>query len=160
VVLRKQNEKKWWLAVKAGSLVLAAMIVYEVIKQSVWSNLSLWESHLITIAFSAICSVLAAYFVAERQQRMLNELEARNADNERLRMEVEHTLSRLQETRITLDTLTSLLPMCAWCKSIRDDDGNWSSIEHYMTTKTQTKLTHGICPQCEERLENSGRHRP
>lgn len=49
-------------------------------------------------------------------------------------------------------TLRGLLPICASCKNIRRDDGAWSRIESYVTEHTHVKFTHGICPDCRERL--------
>lgn len=45
-------------------------------------------------------------------------------------------------------TLTGLLPICAWCKKVRNDDGYWQKVEDYLTTRSQIKFTHGICTDC------------
>ncbi len=49
-----------------------------------------------------------------------------------------------------LKTLHGLLPICAWCKRIRDDQGYWSQVEAYIRTHTEAEFTHGICPACLE----------
>jgi hypothetical protein len=48
--------------------------------------------------------------------------------------------------------LRSLLPICARCKKIRDDQAYWHKLENYMTDHLQVDLTHGICPGCSEEL--------
>jgi len=48
--------------------------------------------------------------------------------------------------------LGGFLPICAECKEIRDDDGNWSQIDVYIQNHTDTKFTYGICPKCRSRL--------
>lgn len=48
-------------------------------------------------------------------------------------------------------TLHGLLPICAWCKSIRDDDGYWQRVEQYLHTNIDVDFTHGICPKCLEK---------
>lgn len=49
--------------------------------------------------------------------------------------------------------LGDILPICASCKKIRDDDaGDWKSMDAYITTHTSTQLTHGVCPDCMARL--------
>jgi hypothetical protein len=53
-------------------------------------------------------------------------------------------------------TLRGLLPICAWCKRIRDDSGYWSQVETYLRSHTEANFTHGICPDCLER-ERQGR---
>jgi hypothetical protein len=57
------------------------------------------------------------------------------------------------ELRIALNdvsTLRGLLPMCAWCKQIRDDreGGTWVPLERYLAHRTSATVSHGICPRC------------
>ncbi len=44
--------------------------------------------------------------------------------------------------------LSGLLPICATCKKIRDDDGYWTQIERYISKHSEADFTHGICPDC------------
>ena len=44
--------------------------------------------------------------------------------------------------------LRGLLPICAWCKKIRDDKGYWKQIEEYMEQRTEALFTHGMCTEC------------
>ncbi len=46
--------------------------------------------------------------------------------------------------------LEGLLPICATCKSIRDDEGYWQKLEQYISRRTNALFTHGICPDCEQ----------
>ncbi|HQU83439.1 MAG TPA: hypothetical protein PKY59_09955 [Pyrinomonadaceae bacterium] len=55
-------------------------------------------------------------------------------------------LSALAEVK----TLKSLLPMCSYCKNIRDDEDDWHKVEDYLLMHTDTKFSHGICPDCYE----------
>jgi hypothetical protein len=48
--------------------------------------------------------------------------------------------------------LAGLLPMCAWCKAIRDGHGQWTGLEEYIHAHTGADFTHGICPTCLERI--------
>ena len=56
--------------------------------------------------------------------------------------------SALSEVR----TLKELLPICASCKKVRDDQGYWSQIDVYLRTRAAVEFTHGICPDCDARL--------
>lgn len=47
-----------------------------------------------------------------------------------------------------VQALSGLLPICAWCKKIRDDDGYWQKLEDYFQSRSQIKFTHGICADC------------
>ena len=59
---------------------------------------------------------------------------------------------RVQEAIRELKVLSGLLPICAWCKKIRDDRGYWSKIEAYLGARTDAQFTHGICPDCDAKL--------
>lgn len=48
--------------------------------------------------------------------------------------------------------LEGILPICASCKKIRNDKGEWQQIEEYIRQKTNTEFTHGLCPQCGKKL--------
>jgi hypothetical protein len=56
-------------------------------------------------------------------------------------------------------TLQELLPICAWCKRIRDDEGYWNQVEAYFHKHTGADFTHGICPQCLEKLHAKWKHK-
>ena len=45
-------------------------------------------------------------------------------------------------------TLESLLPICSYCKMIRDTEGIWHELSQYITDRTDTEFSHGICPPC------------
>ena len=58
----------------------------------------------------------------------------------------------LQSAMEQIKTLQGIVPICASCKNIRDDDGHWQKVETYMSLFTDAKFTHGICPDCMEKL--------
>ena len=62
------------------------------------------------------------------------------------------TIARLEETLAEVNTLSGLLPICAWCKKLRDDKGYWKSVEEYISAHTGVEFTHGICPECQNKL--------
>ena len=47
-----------------------------------------------------------------------------------------------------IKTLSGLLPVCSWCKKVRDDRGYWEQLEQYIASRTDASFTHGICPDC------------
>lgn len=59
---------------------------------------------------------------------------------------------KLEEALDQVQTLSGLLPICASCKSIRDDKGYWKKIETYIEYNTDAVFTHGLCPTCAEEL--------
>ena len=63
-------------------------------------------------------------------------------DRERaLRMELEAALAQVKQ-------LSGLLPICSWCKKIRDERGEWNQLEAYLSTRSEVDFTHGVCPDC------------
>ncbi|MEP6887089.1 MAG: PAS domain-containing protein [Nitrospirales bacterium] len=59
---------------------------------------------------------------------------------------------RVNEALADLKVLHGLLPMCAWCRKVRDDHGYWATVERYVETHSEATFTHGICPQCMPKL--------
>ena len=57
-----------------------------------------------------------------------------------------------REALSQVKALSGLLPICAACKKIRNRDGSWSHIETYIRSHSEADFTHGICPQCFDRL--------
>jgi DNA-binding response OmpR family regulator len=49
--------------------------------------------------------------------------------------------------------LQGLLPICSWCKKIRDDHNYWQQVEEYISDHSEARFTHGICPDCRKRIE-------
>ncbi len=62
--------------------------------------------------------------------------------------EREKLISDLQTALREIKTLSGLLPICAWCKKIRDDEGYWKKIDVYVSEHSDATFTHGICPDC------------
>ena len=66
-------------------------------------------------------------------------------------LELRRVSAHLAEMLEKVRTLHGLLPICAWCKRIRDDQGYWSQVEAYFHAHTGADFTHGICPDCLEK---------
>ena len=63
------------------------------------------------------------------------------AERERLIQELQTALARVKQ-------LSGLLPICANCKSIRNDEGYWSQVESYVSSHSEATFSHSICPEC------------
>ena len=57
-------------------------------------------------------------------------------------------IGELQDALGKVKTLSGLLPICSWCKKVRDDQGYWTAVEAYIQKYSQAEVTHGICPEC------------
>jgi PAS domain S-box-containing protein len=77
----------------------------------------------------------------------------------RAEAERESLVAELRQALAEVRTLSGLLPICAWCKKIRTDQGYWQQIEAFVSDHTQAEFTHGICPDCKARLDEEKRAR-
>jgi PAS domain S-box-containing protein len=76
-------------------------------------------------------------------------------ERERVRKEREKLITELQEALAKVKTLKGLLPICAWCKKVRDDQGYWRQIEAYVRDHSEADFSHGICPACAQQFKRS-----
>jgi DNA-binding response OmpR family regulator len=88
-----------------------------------------------------------------------DELRARLKVGQRV-VELERSLAKkvldLERTLADVRKLKGLLPICMYCKSIRNDQDYWLQIEEYIHKETGTDFSHGICPSCMAELETTG----
>ncbi|MBP8976253.1 MAG: PAS domain-containing protein, partial [Bacteroidetes bacterium] len=66
--------------------------------------------------------------------------------------EREKLIAELQQSLADIKMLSGLIPICSNCKKIRNDQGYWIQLESYIQTHSDTKFTHGICPECAAKL--------
>ena len=53
-----------------------------------------------------------------------------------------------EAARRELRILSGVIPICAWCRKVREDGGYWRQIEAYISERSQAQFSHGICPDC------------
>jgi PAS domain S-box-containing protein len=77
---------------------------------------------------------------------------ARDVTDQKAQAEArEDLLKRLQASLEQIKSLEGLLPVCAWCHRIRDEEGGWDEVERYIEKHTRAEFTHSICPDCQNR---------
>ncbi len=65
-----------------------------------------------------------------------------------LQQSLRQRLSELEEALLNVKELRGLLPICSYCKNIRNDENYWQKLESYLSEHTHVRLSHGICPSC------------
>jgi len=80
-------------------------------------------------------------------ESFLDITERKQAEEERERL-----IGELQEALAKVKTLSGLLPICASCKRIRDDQGYWQQIEAYIRNHSEAEFSHSVCPECAKKL--------
>lgn len=84
------------------------------------------------------------------------ELQSRIRVGERVISLQQGLADRVRELEVSLaqvKQLQGMLPMCAWCKNIRNDDNYWQTVEAYIAAHADVRFTHGICPPCLNRVK-------
>jgi len=69
----------------------------------------------------------------------------------KVELELEQVIGNLQKALAEVKTLRGLLPICAYCKKVRDDKGYWKQIEMYIMEHSEAEFSHGICPDCADK---------
>ena len=67
-----------------------------------------------------------------------------------LQIRLADRISELQEALAHVNQLKGIIPICAQCKKIRDDQNYWQRVEKYIAKNVDAKFTHGLCPDCAE----------
>jgi PAS domain S-box-containing protein len=65
--------------------------------------------------------------------------------------DLEEQITKLEKAMDELKTLKGILPICSYCKNIRDDAGSWSQMEVYIGKRAGVDFSHGICPDCAKK---------
>jgi DNA-binding response OmpR family regulator len=84
-----------------------------------------------------------------------SELEARVRVGERMVKLQRSLAARVAELEVALahvQRLQGLLPICSYCKKVRNEADYWEQVDSYLTSHSDIKITHGICPQCLETM--------
>ncbi len=106
------------------------------------------------IAFVVCTAVIFSIIALILQSH--GEEKARLNETNRLLEEKMEMLNRsnreLEKAVAKVQTLSGLLPICASCKNIRDDQGYWKQIEGYIAEHSDATFSHGICPSCVKKL--------
>jgi len=84
--------------------------------------------------------------------RLFNDLAVLQRQTAKQKAELEKANRRLHEALAEIRRLQGLLPICASCKKIRDPNGEWHKIEDYISDHSEARFSHGICPQCAQKL--------
>ena len=92
--------------------------------------------------------VLKPYETSDLQTAIQTALQKHRAERAR-----EQLLKRFQTVMGSLKTLTGLLSICAYCKRVKDETGDWPEIETYVARHSYASFSHGLCPDCFDRMK-------
>ena len=99
---------------------------------------------------------LAVHFIAYSNEKWRSlfqlKMEEANTNLDKANQDKQDLIGQLQKSLDEIRTLQDILPICANCKKIRNDDGYWEQVDQYMHHHTGVKVSHSICPSCKEAL--------
>jgi len=81
-------------------------------------------------------------------QKIIDLNKALKQSNENLEQQVAQRTQKLQDALDDVKTLEGILPLCSYCKKIRDEKDEWQDVDSYIYTHSQADISHGICPEC------------
>lgn len=101
----------------------------------------------VTISSESRDEEISRMRIATEIETSLREKEAIAQKN----IELEITNNQLRDALKQVKTLSGMLPICASCKRIRDDDGYWQQLESYISEHSSAQFSHGLCTECMEK---------
>ncbi|MDD2851948.1 MAG: cache domain-containing protein [Desulfuromonadaceae bacterium] len=90
--------------------------------------------------------------LAESYNSLITRLTAKENDLVSHRDALEKRTIELEKAMQQVKSLSGILPICAWCKKIRNDTGYWDQLESYICEHSDADFTHSICPECYEQM--------
>ena len=71
----------------------------------------------------------------------------------RLQQALADRVHQLEEALTSVKTLQGLLPICSYCKKVRDDQNYWHRVENYIAGHSEIRFSHGVCPDCRDKIK-------
>lgn len=133
-----------WVCLAFGAIFMArALALFHESSAGMFTPQIVQNSYLLAVML--IEAAWAMGFLMMNSQRMESEL--RQSQNE-----LAGTVTKLEKSLTEIKTLSGLLPICANCKKVRNDQGYWQQIEEYVSEHSGADFSHGICPDCARKL--------
>jgi hypothetical protein len=126
-----------------GLTVLTRAILWQTNNQNNIFDTSIWSS--IQLEFGLISEIGQNVFFL-----MMNSKRA-EADFNQSESKLNSTVIDLKKALSEVKKLQGILPICSYCKKIRDDQGSWQGIEEYIHERSDAQFSHGICPECAKK---------
>lgn len=129
----------------AGSREIGDIVIlYDVKRQQA----AFARSVLLAAGGSALLALVLTLFFSS----YLGSLEVKiDSYQDGLETMVAERTKELSEAMAEIKTLRGIIPICSFCKKIRDDEGAWNQVEEYVHEHTEASFSHGVCPECVHR---------
>jgi hypothetical protein len=138
------------IAIAAWFIGIKSAVVFSVVSTCVWVLADNLSGHNYSSTYYVVWNTLIrliSFLVIGWSTHKINVL----FQSEKRKTE------RLQKALSEIKTLESFLSICCVCKKIRNEDGNWQQMESYISGHSETRFSHGFCPECAKKaMEETG----
>lgn len=104
----------------------------------------------LTVVFVMILFVV--YFLIKTLDKALKDAQSELSERKRIEERREKLISELQAALSEVKTLRGIIPICANCKKVRDDEGYWQQVEKYIQDRSEAAFSHSICHECAKKI--------
>jgi hypothetical protein len=138
------NRPSYFLMITAGTIFVSELLIMIILR--FMPPLSPFKEALLdALLLSFIIFPVLYNFVF----KLLNQ---HIAQQRRIETEKNTLITELQSALDEVKTLRGIVPICASCKKIRDDNGFWHQVEAYLSDHSEVLFSHGSCPECTEKI--------
>jgi hypothetical protein len=109
-----------------------------------WLAVDVTSIHLVTYPLIPFWNVLVRFGFFSLIITIVCQLKMAHEEQRR-------TTQTLQTSLDTVKILRGLIPICAWCKKVRDERGYWQQVEAYIAERSEASFTHGMCQECHDK---------
>lgn len=126
----------------------------EEVGQSTQIFAALWDGNQVIGHLSADNSLKSEEIQPHQKEllRLFGAVVGYLCTRKRAEEERRHLIEELQEALLNIKTLRGLIPICAHCKKVRDDDGYWQRLDEFVRAHSDAQFSHSLCPHCTEEL--------
>jgi hypothetical protein len=127
----------WWAGRREGVAIASLSAL-------VWLGADILSGHRFTHLLIPVWNVLIRLGFFLIVVTLLSQLQCSYEEQRRIARELQASLAKV-------NLLSGLIPICAWCKKVRDDQGYWQQVERYITEHSAASFTHSICQECHDK---------
>ncbi len=145
--------------------ILLASIIFTILSELAFTlyrdnygTLNLIGHYFKILSFLMIYTAIIKIGIDEPFNLFFLDLDQANSDlkaeiriRKKTEVEKETLIKELTQALDEIKTLQGLLPICSFCKNIKDDKGNWNAMESYLAARADVKFSHGLCPDCAKK---------
>lgn len=148
ILLPMALPEQTWVGTTASILLAIGVLAILVHERASYLDLLAW-GHCIAV------SIVAGTLLSRVQGRIRQALDEEARAHQVARVENEKLVVELRDALAKVKTLKGLVPVCAWCRRIRNDRGYWEQMEAFLKASTDAEFSHGICPECSRQYDEA-----